>query len=68
MTSRVKPENSQDDEFQTETIYDRLASTISSPAGPTTRDQMNIVEASGTLDFWADPSENIYDEGDGVAV
>lgn len=57
-----------EDQEQVETIYDVVSSTIVSPADATTRDQMNLVEASGVLDFWHDPEEDIYDETDGNAV
>ena len=57
-----------DDELQTETIYMRTSSTIIHPSEATTQDQMNIVEASGSLEFWNDSSEDVYDENDGDAV
>ncbi len=57
-----------DDELRTETIYLRASSTIIHPPDATIQDQMNIVEASGTLEFWNDSSEDVYDENDGDAV
>ncbi len=36
-----------EDESETETV--------------TTADMMNLVEVSGTLDFWNDPEEDVYD-------
>ncbi len=58
----------QDDEFQTETVYPRACRTITHPSDVNIQDQMNVVEASGTLDFWDDPAEDVYDESDGDAV
>ncbi len=57
-----------DDELRTETIYVRTSSTIIHPPDATTQDQMNIVEASGSLEFWNDSSEDVYGENDGDAV
>ena len=57
-----------DDELRTETIYVRASSTIIHPPDATTQDQMNIVEASGSLEFWNDASEDVYGEHDGDAV
>ena len=48
------------DEEETETTYLRVSSTIYHPSDPSTEDQMRIVEASGTLDFWSDPAEDLY--------
>lgn len=53
------------DDLQTETSYNRKSATIEYPADATTEDQMNIVEASGTLDFWNHPEEDVYGETDG---
>lgn len=38
------------------------------PSEANTIDQMNVVEASGTLDFWNDESEDIYKRDDGQSV
>ena len=57
-----------DDELRTETIYVRTSSTLIHPPDATTQDQMNIVEASGSLGFWNDSSEDLYGENDGDAV
>ena len=57
-----------DDEFRTETICVPASSTIIHPPEATTQDQMNIVEASGSLEFWNDSSEDVYGENDGDAV
>lgn len=57
-----------DSDFETETTYFRVSSTICNPSDATTADQMHIVEAAGTLEFWDDPSEDIYKESDGDAV
>ena len=64
----VQPVSVIDDEFATETIYSRVSSTISYPADASTEDQMNLVEASGSLDFWNHPEEDIYNEIDSDAV
>ena len=56
------------DEFRTEIIYSIPAATFMSPPDAATQDQMNLVEASGTLDFWADPEEDLYHENDGDAL
>ena len=58
----------EDDELQTETVYRGVCKTIMHPSDVNIQDQMNIVEASGTLDFWNDPAEDVYDESDGDAV
>ena len=58
----------QDDELQTETVYSRACKTIMHPSDVSIQDQMNVVEASGTLDFWDDSAEDVYDESDGDAV
>ena len=57
-----------DDELQTQTLYVRPSRTFSDPADVTISDLMNVIEVSGTLDFWNDPQEDIYDESDGYAV
>lgn len=69
MTSIRKPETLNftdpvsvtDDELKTVTVYKHVSSTISYPAEASTEDQMNLVEASGTLDFWNHPEEGVYD-------
>lgn len=35
---------------------------------PNTEDFMRAIELSGALDFWDDPSENIYNQTDGDPV
>ena len=57
-----------DNELRTETIYIRASSTIIHPPDATIQEQMNIVEASGSLEFWNDSSEDVYGENDGDAV
>lgn len=57
-----------DKELATETTYRRVVRTITHPADATTRDQMRIVEASGAIDFWNSPEENIYGDNDGDAA
>ncbi len=51
-----------DAELETETVYSRVYCTITYPADATTDDQMKLVEASGALEFWNDPAEDVYDE------
>ena len=41
---------------------------VSAPADPTSDQRMLIVEASGTLDFWDRPEEDIYSLDDGEPV
>ena len=38
------------------------------PSEPTSEQRMRIVEASGTLDFWDRPEEDIYSLEDGEPV
>ena len=38
------------------------------PSEANTIDQMNIVEVSGTLDFWNDEAEDIYKRDDGQSL
>ena len=64
----VPPVDAMDDDFETETSYCRVSSVICYPSDASTEDQMRLVEASGTLEFWDDPSEDIYTENDGDAV
>ncbi len=35
---------------------------------PSAYDMMELQQQSGTLEFWADPAEDIYDEEDGDPV
>lgn len=58
----------QDSDFETETTYSRVYRTICSPSDVSAEDQMHIVEASGTLGFWNDPSEDIYSGNDDDAI
>lgn len=55
-----------EEEFRTQTRYIRVYTTL--PEEVTTGDVMNLIEASGTLDFWNDPEEDIYSEQDGDDV
>ena len=57
-----------DEEHQTRTTFVRLSKTIVHPPEATTDDIMNIVEASGALDFWNAPEEDKYNANDGDAV
>ena len=65
-----------EEELQTERVYQRSsvdivhgpAGTIVRPTDATTIDRINLVEVSGTLDFWNDPEEDLYTESDGDAV
>jgi hypothetical protein len=38
------------------------------PSEANTIDQMNVVEVSGTLDFWNDEAEDIYKRDDGPSL
>ena len=38
------------------------------PSEANTIDQMNVVEVSGTLDFWNDEAEDIYKRDDGQSL
>ena len=53
------------DDFRTQTIYSVPRRILTSPPDASTVDQMNAVEASGTLSFWDDPEEDRYSENDG---
>lgn len=58
-----------EEEFQTQTVYMSYTRVVHSPPDDaSTADQMNVVEASGTLDFWNDPEEDIYTGNDGDAT
>ena len=57
-----------DEELKTQTLYCRAVRTITYPADATTEDQMSVIEASGALDFWNDPAEDIYSEKHGDAI
>jgi hypothetical protein len=57
----IKPK--QIDEQQTETFSTHPPVSIVSD--PTVEQSMRIIEISGTLDFWDDPSEDIYSLEDG---
>lgn len=57
------------DELQTQTVYMSYWRVVHSPPDDvSTADQMNVVEASGILDFWDDPEEDIYTGNDGDAT
>jgi len=56
-----------DEELTTQTKYIRSSATYH-PADVTTDDIMNVIEASGSLDFWNSPEEDKYSEHDGDAV
>jgi len=58
----------QEADDQVETVYDAVTGRVVYPSDVTIFDQMNLVETSGTLDFWNDPEEDIYDETDGNDV
>ncbi|MDO8631408.1 MAG: hypothetical protein Q7R41_13045 [Phycisphaerales bacterium] len=55
-------------ELRTRTSYVRAISFYSDPPDLTTTEIMQAIEASGTLDFWNDPEEDIYNEQDGNDV
>lgn len=56
------------EEYQTQTTYSRTLTELHVPSDVTTDDAMSAVEASGTLDFWNEPEEDIYDESDGNVI
>jgi hypothetical protein len=53
------------EELGTQTVYERRSETICQSEDVSTADQMGIVERSGTLEFWEDPAEDVYDPDDG---
>lgn len=58
----VSPAKVCDEDLNFETFYLSQSKTIVYPTEISTQDQMNAIEASGTLDFWNDPAEDIYSE------
>lgn len=57
-----------ENELRTKTSYVRASAFYSDLPDLTTFEIMKAIEASGTLDFWNDPEEDIYDEQDGDAI
>lgn len=60
-----------DDELNapnTKTEYPHERREIVYTADVTTGDLMSLAEASGSLDFWNAPEEDIYEETDGDAI
>lgn len=57
-----------ENELRTKTSYVRASAFYFDPPDLTTFEIMKAIEASGTLDFWNDPEEDIYDEQDGDAI
>jgi len=55
-----------EDEFITQTKCDSVCATYFEDI--TTDEVMRAIEASGTLDFWNDPEEDVYSEEDGDPV
>lgn len=55
-------------EFGRDTVILYSSPKIVIPSDFSTDDLMNIVEASGALDFWNEESEDIYDENSGNAL
>lgn len=53
-----------DKDLISETEYDRCASTIIDNPEITTGDQLNLMEASGSLDFWMEAAEDMYEESE----
>ncbi len=64
----IKPVTVSANEFKTRTTYVRAIGYYSEPPDLTTVEMMSAIEASGTLDFWNDPIEDIYSEQDGDDV
>lgn len=58
--------------FENESVTTVIEGTAMSipyfPSDPTSDQLMRIVEASGSLDFWDDPREDIYTLEDGDPV
>ena len=52
----------------TRTVHVGSTLTVIHPEEAAVNDLMNVVEASGVLNFWNDPEEDGYDEQDGDAV
>ncbi|MBI4582142.1 MAG: hypothetical protein HY718_20770 [Planctomycetes bacterium] len=46
----------------------QLVLVASPPSDPTPEQFMKAIEASGVLDFWGDPKEDIYSVDDGEPV
>ena len=42
--------------------------TICHPEEPSPTQQLKIIEASGSLEFWEHPDEDVYNAGDGNDV
>jgi hypothetical protein len=61
----IEPVTVIESELRTRTSYVRAVGYYSEPPDLTTIEIMNAIEASGTLDFWNDPEEDIYSEQDG---
>lgn len=57
-----------DEDLKTQTVHHGPQKTIQFPEDIKTIDQMSVIEASGSLDFWDDPDEDKYQESDGDAV
>lgn len=53
---------------ETQSVRRSLRVTVEVPKDPSREQCMKIVEASGTLDFWHDPEENVYTDNDGHRV
>lgn len=52
------------EEYVTQTRFDGVSATY--PLDFSTEDVIRAIDASGTLDFWNDPAEDIYRDGDGT--
>lgn len=63
-----KPGTVTESELKTRTSYVRAVAFYSDPPDLTTDEMMQAIEASGTLDFWNDPEEDIYNKQDGNDV
>jgi len=55
-----------EEEYITQTSFDGVSATYSEDI--TTDDVMRAVDASGVLDFWNDPEEDVYSHDDGDPV
>lgn len=52
----------------TSTVSTARLVSLQAPEDPTTIQAMHVVEASGTLDFWARGEEDVYSHDDGKPI
>lgn len=56
------------EESRVETFYVCASATFEKSGDITAADQMSLMETSGSLSFWEDPKEDLYDDTDGEPV